>query len=310
MQTARAHWLALVIMWWERNGAGGSRFGARMPYNRERMTRRMTGDHMSNIKLVAVDEDGTFLRDHKHYDLERFELVFERMRRAGVHFVVATGNQCYQVQSLFPSHAHEIGIVSASGAYVLDGKDEVFLAHASDEAVRLMINACHEEPDVPFAMLGVASTYVERTTSSAFFEDMAQYSTRIAWVDDFADVDDKIFMFSSVVDEQRVEREIAHFREVVGTHMDVTGAGDGYFDVVCPGVNKATGLGYLLERYGVAPEECIAFGDSDNDVDMLRFVGCSYAMQNAPQAIRDVADHVAPPCTEDGVLQVLEELFA
>ena len=42
---------------------------------------------------------------------------------------------------------------------------------------------------------------------------------------------------------------------------------------------------------------------------MLSMVGLSYAMQNAPANVRAAADRTAPPCTEDGVLQVLEELF-
>ena len=265
---------------------------------------------MPNIKLVAVDEDGTFLRDHVHYDKKRFVRLHERMSSLGVRFVVATGNQRYQVESLFPEYADSMGIVSAGGAYVVDGGRDVFIAHASQEATAHMIEACHKDPSVPFAVIGVKATYVERGTSRAFFDDMAQYSTRIEWVDDFCDVDDKILMYSSVVEEDRVKREIARYREVVGDHMDVTGSGGGYFDVVCPGVNKAVGLKHLLDRYGIAPEECVAFGDSDNDLDMLRFVGCGYAMQNAPSNVKAVADRIAPPCTEDGVLQVLEELFA
>lgn len=264
---------------------------------------------MQDIKLVAVDEDGTFLRDHVHYDTERFDCIFTRMKAAGVRFVVATGNQRYQVESLFEPYVRDIGIVSAGGAYVVDGGQDVFLAHADPEAVAHMIDAVHENTDVPFAMLGATCTYVERTTSQEFFDDMAQYSTRIEWVDDFRSVDDKIVMFSSVVDEAIVESEIERYRQVVEGRMDVVGSGEGYFDVVCPGVNKAVGLSHLLERYAIHPQECIAFGDSENDLDMLRFVGVGYAMENAPANIREAADRVAPPCTEDGVLQVLDELF-
>ena len=264
---------------------------------------------MPNIRLVAVDEDGTFLRDHVHYDKERFSILFKRMQDLDVRFVVATGNQRYQVESLFSDYADRIGIVSASGAYVVDRGDEVFVAHASDEAVARMVDTCHKAPDVPFAFIGVRSTYIERGTSQAFFDDMALYSTRIQWVDDFRDVDDKIIMFSSLVDESRVRQEIDRFRQTVGDFMDVTGSGGGYFDVSCPGINKAVGLGHLLDRYGIGPEECVAFGDSDNDLDMLRYVGLSYAMQDAPENVRDAADGVAPPCTEDGVLQVLEDLL-
>ncbi len=264
---------------------------------------------MRDIKLVAVDEDGTFLRDHVHYDERRFERIWCRMRELGVRFVVATGNQCYQVQDLFSAHAHEMGIVSANGAYVLDGDEEVFAAQASHEAVSMLIAACHEQREVPFSMLGVRGAYVERGTSQAFFDDMARYCFRQYWVDDFFDVEDQVFMFSSVVDEAEVGTQIERFRAKVDGLMDVVGSGEGYFDIVCPGVSKASGLRCLLERWGIAPEECVAFGDSDNDLDMIALAGRSYAMQNAPEHVRVAADSVAPPCTEDGVLQVLEELF-
>lgn len=264
---------------------------------------------MRQIRLVAVDEDGTFLRDHVHYDEQRFERIWERMRELGVRFVVATGNQCYQVQELFAQHAHEMGIVSANGALVLDGDERVFAAEASQTAIDRMIAACHELPEVPFSMLGVEGAYVERGTSQEFFDDMARYCFRQYWVDDFADVDDQVFMFSSVVDERVVGEKIAYFRELVAGIMDVVGSGEGYFDVVCPGVHKAEGLARLLDRWGIAPEECVAFGDSDNDLEMLSMVGLSYAMQNAPANVRAASDRIAPPCTEDGVLQVLEELF-
>ncbi|MBR3326396.1 MAG: HAD family hydrolase [Atopobiaceae bacterium] len=265
-------------------------------------------DH-NTIKLVAVDEDGTFLRDHVHYDIERFERVWQLMQRRGVRFVVATGNQCYQVQNLFPAHTLEMGIVSANGAYVLDGTQEVYAAQASQEAVSLMIDAVHAMPEVPFSMLGVAGAYVERGTSTEFFDDMARYCHRQYWVDSFDDVDDQIFMFSSVVDAREVGACIERFRDIVGSRMDVVGSGDGYFDVVCPGVSKATGLQTLLDRWGIAPSECVAFGDSDNDLAMLELVGTSYAMDNAPQNVKDAAGHVAPSCVDDGVLVVLEELL-
>lgn len=264
---------------------------------------------MSNIRLVAVDEDGTFLRDHKHYDVERFERIFCRMSEAGVRFVVATGNQCYQVMNLFPTHVEGMGIVSANGAYVLDGRAEVFAAGAPTDVVRHMIDVCHEHPSIPFSMLGVKGAYVERSTSQEFFDDMAQYCHRQYWVDDFSEVDDQVFMFSSVVPQSEVDACMSFVRDVVGDRMDVVSSGEGYFDVVCPGVSKALGLKLLMDRWGIRPSECVAFGDSDNDLEMLALVGVGYAMDNAPQRIKDAAGNVAPPCTEDGVLQVLEKMF-
>lgn len=259
--------------------------------------------------MVAVDEDGTFLRDHHTYDRERFARLFERMVERDIRFVVATGNQCYQVMDLFPEYVERMGIVSANGAYVLDGTQEVFAARASDEAISRMIETCHAHPEVPLQMLGVRSSYIERGTSQEFYDDMAQYCHRLQWVDDFALVDDQVFMFSSVVPEPRLDESMDLFRTAAAGHMNVVSSGEGYFDVVCPGISKATGLRYLMERWGIEPSECVAFGDSQNDLEMLELAGCGYAMANAPQNIRDAADRVAPPCTKDGVLQVLEGLL-
>ena len=49
----------------------------------------------SEIKMVAVDIDGTFVRSDYTYNIPRFQRVFSRMKEVGCHFVVASGNQYY-----------------------------------------------------------------------------------------------------------------------------------------------------------------------------------------------------------------------
>lgn len=58
----------------------------------------------NNIKLVAVDIDGTFVRSDYTYDTVRFQNIFMRMKNAGCSFVVASGNQYYQLRDLFPGY--------------------------------------------------------------------------------------------------------------------------------------------------------------------------------------------------------------
>lgn len=52
----------------------------------------------------------------------------------------------------------------------------------------------------------------------------------------------------------------------------------------------------------------IALGDSDNDLEMLRYAGVGVAMGNAAPHIRDAADRVTASCDEDGVAIAIEEL--
>ncbi len=55
-----------------------------------------------SIKLIAVDMDGTFLSDAKTYNRPRFLAQYQRMREQNIRFVVASGNQYYQLISFFP----------------------------------------------------------------------------------------------------------------------------------------------------------------------------------------------------------------
>ena len=54
------------------------------------------------IKLIAVDMDGIFLSDQKTYNRERFMAQYRQMKEQGIRFVVASGNQYYQLISFFP----------------------------------------------------------------------------------------------------------------------------------------------------------------------------------------------------------------
>ena len=53
-----------------------------------------------SIKLIAVDMDGTFLSDQKTYNRERFMAQYQQMKAQGIRFVVASGNQYYQLISV------------------------------------------------------------------------------------------------------------------------------------------------------------------------------------------------------------------
>lgn len=76
-----------------------------------------------------------------------------------------------------------------------------------------------------------------------------------------------------------------------------------------PGVNKGSGLERLLQHLGIAAERVLAIGDNFNDLPMFRLAGCSVAMGQAPEAVRQAAHWVAPSFAEDGVAAALEHFL-
>ena len=61
----------------------------------------------------------------------------------------------------------------------------------------------------------------------------------------------------------------------------------------------------LLRRYGVTTDEAMAFGDSENDVTMLRAVGTGVAMGNAADDVKAAANYVTDDAMQDGIATAL-----
>jgi Cof subfamily protein (haloacid dehalogenase superfamily) len=82
-----------------------------------------------------------------------------------------------------------------------------------------------------------------------------------------------------------------------------------FLEFASPDVTKASGLAFLAEHLGFAAERTVAFGDGENDVELLEWAGFGVAVANAHQRVLDVADWVCPSAAEEGVAQVVEALL-
>ncbi|MBQ6431553.1 MAG: Cof-type HAD-IIB family hydrolase [Oscillospiraceae bacterium] len=77
-------------------------------------------------------------------------------------------------------------------------------------------------------------------------------------------------------------------------------------DIISADGGKRSAMLEVLRRYAITPQECIAFGDSENDVEMLRAAGIGVAMGNATPDCLAAADYVTADCDDDGLQKALE----
>lgn len=264
---------------------------------------------MDTVKLVAVDMDGTFLARNHRYDVERFARIYARMREAGCRFVVASGNQYWQLRDAFTGF-EGISYVAENGAYVTDGDEVVFVGRIGRPQVLDALAWLDAHPDILCVMSCEECAYIERGRASQwFFTIMQTYYHRLSWADDLAAVDDPVLKFALSVPEAMTYEYFDEIRDSISVALEPTTSGHGSIDLIVPGNHKASGIVRLCERWGIPRGECMAFGDGDNDIEMLRFVGHPYAMANASQAVMEAAGAVCPSNEEQGVLTVLEDLF-
>ena len=97
---------------------------------------------------------------------------------------------------------------------------------------------------------------------------------------------------------------LKHLQSIFGSEIKIVTSGNIWIDFIAPGTNKGTALKHLLKVLDITPEECIAFGDQYNDIEMLELVGTGYAMANAAPGVADHADAVT-----SSVEDVLEKIL-
>ena len=83
----------------------------------------------------------------------------------------------------------------------------------------------------------------------------------------------------------------------------------GHIDLANKGLTKLSGLKMVMEMYGVEPEQVMAFGDGENDVEMISYAGFGVAMANACPQAKAAADYVAASNDEDGVAKAIEQFL-
>ena len=261
------------------------------------------------VRVIAVDMDGTFLNSAMDYDRPRFERLRARMRRAGVRFVVASGNQYWQLRSFFEA-PEEFAFVAENGALVADvGGAIVHTGSIPPRAIRTVVDTLAELDGVDALLCGRESAYALPQIDPAALAHLRHYYHRLAQVDSFEGIDDVLLKFALVTerdDYEDIARQLTH--ALAGAMRAVT-SGHGSIDLVLPGSHKAAGLEHLLRRWGIDFAEVAAFGDGGNDAELLRASGRSYAMANAAPIAFEAATGRAASNDESGVLAVMEELL-
>ncbi|NGA70928.1 5-amino-6-(5-phospho-D-ribitylamino)uracil phosphatase [Escherichia coli] len=262
-----------------------------------------------SIKLIAVDMDGTFLSDQKTYNRERFMAQYQQMKAQGIRFVVASGNQYYQLISFFPEIANEIAFVAENGGWVVSEGKDVFNGELSKDAFTTVVEHLLTRPEVEIIACGKNSAYTLKKYDDAMKTVAEMYYHRLEYVDNFDNLEDIFFKFGLNLSDELIPQVQKALHEAIGDIMVPVHTGNGSIDLIIPGVHKANGLRQLQKLWGIDDSEVVVFGDGGNDIEMLRQAGFSFAMENAGSAVVAAAKYRAGSNNREGVLDVIDKVL-
>jgi Cof subfamily protein (haloacid dehalogenase superfamily) len=222
--------------------------------------------------------------------------------------VVVTGRMVQSLRRVIPAGVLHDPVICYQGAAVV-GADGEWLLHVPIEVglAREAIAVVEAAGYHPNVYVG-DELYVSRATAGseayASFQQIALHEVGDvkAWL---VDPPTKIVC---VGDPDALDDLGASLRERFAGRLWVTKSLPKFLEFATAGVSKGSGLQFLSERLGFSCEATIAFGDGENDVELLEWAGYAVAVGNAHERVKAAADWVCPPAADEGVAAVLEAL--
>jgi Cof subfamily protein (haloacid dehalogenase superfamily) len=230
-------------------------------------------------------------------------------RAAGIHVIVVTGRMMQSVRRfLEPAHLDE-PVICYQGAVVADA-DGKWLRH-EPIPLELAREVIERVQDVGYGLNCYVDDelYVSKVTQGsrdyAGFQDLVihEVGDLLEWLDE---PPTKLVCVGDPKELDGVEdRMKAHF----GDRLYISKSLPYFLEFAAAGVTKGAGLDFLAEHMGFTREQTVAFGDGENDVELVEWGGFGIAVENAHARVKAVADWVCPSAEAQGVAQVLEAVL-
>ncbi len=268
------------------------------------------------VRLIGMDLDGTLLTEQKKLT-PYTRSVLLRAVEAGIIVLPATGRPFSGLPKELVDFPGIRYAVTANGGRIVEVKTgralyESLVPFETAGKVLDVFERYDTLREIYYNGIGYAQEDELRSVGRYISSpQMAEYitATRIPVPDVRAKFEaerqslDKVQgLFATVADRDAAREEL---KAVAG--IEVTGALDKNIEVNAEGVDKGKALIWLGKHLGIRKEEIMAFGDSSNDLKMMKGVGIGVAMANAREDVKEAADYITASNDEDGVAHFIEE---
>jgi Cof subfamily protein (haloacid dehalogenase superfamily) len=258
------------------------------------------------VDVLACDLDRTLVWEDGLLRPRTREAI-ARARAAGLHVIVVTGRMFRSVLPYLEEAGLDEPVVCYQGAVVAEPATGRFLRHEPIpiELAREAIAALDEEGFHVNCYVG-DELYVAEVTPEAeryaSFQHLPVHPVGdlLVWL---SEPPTKLV----TIDEPEVLDGLeARLKGRFDGRLYISKSLPYFLELASPAVTKASGLAFLAEHLGFTQERTVAFGDGENDVELLEWAGFGVAVANAHGRVLGVADWVCPPAAEEGVAQTIE----
>ena len=243
------------------------------------------------IKLIASDLDGTILlQNAQSVDESLFETI-HKISEKGIIFAPASGRQYNSLKMLFEPVEKDLMYIAENGALVMYKGEVLFKSPMNRKIAMEIVEDIYEHCNCEVLISGLNTAYIKPKAKEYLHRmtSVVKYTTSV--IESFDDIQEDILKVS-VCDISGIKNSEEYFTKKWSDKVLTAVSGELFLDFTANGVNKGTAIKNVQEKLGISPDECMAFGDNYNDIEMLDSVGHSYAMERAVDDIKKHAKYI------------------
>lgn len=252
-----------------------------------------------SIKAAFFDIDGTLI-SHKHGNIPNdTRMALEKLRKQGVRIFTSTGRHIIELEKLPICDIIFDGYVLLNGQLCLNHRREVLSGSPIEEYDIQQILPLFEKKELPIAFVEKDRIYInfidervkhaQKAISSALPKLGEYHPGNPVYL---------VNVFSEREEAYGVLERMPHCKLTWWTEYGT--------DIIAKSGGKAMGMKQILDAYQIRPEEIIAFGDGENDMEMIEFAGIGVAMGNGEDFVKERADYVTDDVDAGGIFHALQ----
>ena len=250
---------------------------------------------MAPVKIIFYDIDGTLIDPSTRCISPKTIQTINSLRQKGIRQCIVTGRPRASLPDF--GDLHFDAMVTFNGAFCYTDSEVIYSSpiDPTDVAIVLQNASALGRP--------VSIAVKDRLAANGIDPDLADYY-RLAKLE-LTVADD----FSSTCQEDIYQimlgcREPDHAAIIQGTsNVQLAISWDRAVDVIPKNSGKGRAVQQVLSYFQLDPSEALAFGDGHNDIQMLQAVGTGVAMGNAAEPLKEIADDICAPVSQDGIYQ-------
>ena len=258
------------------------------------------------IRLIASDLDGTLIPNGMQSLNPILFPIIKELKKRGILFVSASGRQLASQRGLFGEMADDISYIAENGALCIHNGKCIYSGEMKRDTADAILRALASLPSCKVLVSCPDTCYI-LSGDDAFLHHVRDVLHNDTTVTDCFDTISEPILKIAAWDTVDASHSADALQALSFPDIKVVTSGNDWIDFIPTYSNKGTALSELLHYLQIDPDDCVSFGDQQNDVEMLKLTGISYAMENGVSEAKAVATYTTA-CVEDTLHKLLTDI--